>query len=68
MNAIHDQTQRQATETMIKTYGQTPRQLFKSPHPHRNTPKPSGDYIALVCSYRLVRPLTNNTKTYVIIL
>ncbi|XP_078592182.1 lysosomal-trafficking regulator-like isoform X1 [Branchiostoma floridae x Branchiostoma japonicum] len=34
-SAIEDKVQRRATETMIKTYGQTPRQLFKSPHPPR---------------------------------
>ncbi|KAI8480550.1 hypothetical protein Bbelb_417300 [Branchiostoma belcheri] len=34
-STIEDKVQRRATETMIKTYGQTPRQLFKSPHPPR---------------------------------
>lgn len=30
-----DPVKRTALETMIKTYGQTPKQLFTSPHPHR---------------------------------
>ena len=30
-----DPVKRKALETMIKTYGQTPRQLFISAHPHK---------------------------------
>ncbi|KAI8121400.1 hypothetical protein FF38_05913 [Lucilia cuprina] len=30
---INDPIEREAVETMVKTYGQMPRQLFKSPHP-----------------------------------
>ncbi|TMW51472.1 hypothetical protein DOY81_003443 [Sarcophaga bullata] len=30
---ISDPIEREAVETMVKTYGQMPRQLFKSPHP-----------------------------------
>lgn len=33
LNSISDPVQRKARATMIKTYGQTPKQLFKSPHP-----------------------------------
>ncbi|XP_074663000.1 lysosomal-trafficking regulator-like [Tubulanus polymorphus] len=32
VDGIQDSLKRQATITMIKTYGQTPKQLFKSPH------------------------------------
>ncbi|PIK55129.1 putative lysosomal-trafficking regulator isoform X2 [Apostichopus japonicus] len=34
-SAIADPVRRQAVETMIKTYGQTPKQLFHAPHPTR---------------------------------
>jgi hypothetical protein len=33
LTTISDPVQRKARATMIKTYGQTPKQLFKSPHP-----------------------------------
>ncbi|XP_063958609.1 lysosomal-trafficking regulator-like isoform X1 [Lytechinus pictus] len=33
---ITDHTRRRAVETMIKTYGQTPKQLFPNPHPQHN--------------------------------
>ena len=33
IDAEQDPVKRQALETMIKTYGQTPRQLFTQPHP-----------------------------------
>ena len=33
LNSISDPVQRKARATMIKTYGQTPKQLFKTPHP-----------------------------------
>jgi hypothetical protein len=33
LNSISDPVQRKARATMIKTYGQTPKQLFNSPHP-----------------------------------
>ena len=33
LNSISDPVQRNARATMIKNYGQTPKQLFKSPHP-----------------------------------
>ena len=33
LNSIKDPIQRQARATMIKTYGQTPKQLFSRPHP-----------------------------------
>ena len=32
---IEDPVRRNAIKTMIKTYGQTPKQLFKSAHPSR---------------------------------
>ncbi|XP_027006009.2 lysosomal-trafficking regulator isoform X2 [Tachysurus fulvidraco] len=32
VSAVEDPVQRRALETMIKTYGQTPRQLFQTPH------------------------------------
>lgn len=32
VSAVEDPVQRRALETMIKTYGQTPRQLFQSAH------------------------------------
>ena len=31
----NDPVEQKALETMIKTYGQTPRQLFTTPHPHK---------------------------------
>ena len=33
VDSIADPVRRQALKTMVKTYGQTPRQLFRSPHP-----------------------------------
>jgi hypothetical protein len=33
VDAIQDPLKRKAMETMIKTYGQTPKQLFDAPHP-----------------------------------
>lgn len=33
MEQIEDPLERQAWETMVRTYGQTPAQLFKSAHP-----------------------------------
>lgn len=33
MEQISDSLERQAWETMIRTYGQTPAQLFRTPHP-----------------------------------
>ena len=42
LNTIADPVQRKARATMIKTYGQTPKQLFKSAHPmvHKNLTSP----------------------------
>ncbi|TTI76904.1 Lysosomal-trafficking regulator [Bagarius yarrelli] len=39
VSAVEDSVQRRALETMIKTYGQTPRQLFQTPHISRAGPK-----------------------------
>ncbi len=33
VDKIADPVERAAWETMVRTYGQTPRQLFRSPHP-----------------------------------
>lgn len=33
VDSIPDPLERAAWETMVRTYGQTPRQLFRSPHP-----------------------------------
>lgn len=33
VESIPDPLERDAWETMVKTYGQTPRQLFRTPHP-----------------------------------
>ena len=33
VTTIKDPLERVAWETMVRTYGQTPRQLFKAPHP-----------------------------------
>ncbi|XP_077300705.1 lysosomal-trafficking regulator mauve [Arctopsyche grandis] len=33
-SSLTDDLERSAWETMVRTYGQTPRQLFKQPHPH----------------------------------
>lgn len=35
VSAVEDPVQRRALETMIKTYGQTPRQLFSASHVSR---------------------------------
>ena len=35
VSAVEDPVQQRALETMIRTYGQTPRQLFTVPHPSR---------------------------------
>ncbi|KAG7462834.1 hypothetical protein MATL_G00188970 [Megalops atlanticus] len=39
VSAVEDPVQRRALETMIKTYGQTPRQLFNSTHISRAGPR-----------------------------
>ncbi|XP_069810685.1 lysosomal-trafficking regulator [Dendropsophus ebraccatus] len=39
VSAVEDPVQRRALETMIKTYGQTPRQLFQSAHVSRSGSK-----------------------------
>ncbi|XP_053155888.1 lysosomal-trafficking regulator isoform X2 [Hemicordylus capensis] len=39
VSAVEDPVQRRALETMIKTYGQTPRQLFHTAHVSRPAPK-----------------------------
>ncbi|XP_038656464.1 lysosomal-trafficking regulator isoform X3 [Scyliorhinus canicula] len=39
VSAVEDPVQRRALETMIKTYGQTPRQLFTYAHPSRHGPR-----------------------------
>lgn len=39
VSAVEDPVQRRALETMIKTYGQTPRQLFNASHVSRAAPK-----------------------------
>nr|XP_015799444.2 lysosomal-trafficking regulator isoform X1 [Nothobranchius furzeri]XP_054605786.1 lysosomal-trafficking regulator isoform X1 [Nothobranchius furzeri] len=39
VSAVEDPVQRRALETMIKTYGQTPRQLFSASHSSRAAPK-----------------------------
>lgn len=39
VSAVEDPVQRRALETMIKTYGQTPRQLFNASHVNRAGPK-----------------------------
>ncbi|XP_048453045.1 lysosomal-trafficking regulator [Rhincodon typus] len=41
VSAVEDPVQRRALETMIKTYGQTPRQLFTTTHPCRHGPRHS---------------------------
>ena len=37
VSSTQDPVKRQALLTMIRTYGQTPRQLFVSPHPAADT-------------------------------
>lgn len=39
VSSVEDPVQRRALETMIKTYGQTPRQLFHSAHLTRSGSK-----------------------------
>lgn len=39
VSAVEDPVQRRALETMIKTYGQTPRQLFNTSHISRTSTK-----------------------------
>ena len=35
---VEDELKRVALETMVKTYGQTPKKLFSTPHPPRSAP------------------------------
>lgn len=35
VNSVQDPVKRHALRTMVKTYGQTPKQLFRNPHPAR---------------------------------
>ena len=37
VDSIEDPVRRRAVKTMIKTYGQTPKQLFKGPHPQQGS-------------------------------
>ncbi|KAJ8308471.1 hypothetical protein KUTeg_013345 [Tegillarca granosa] len=37
VNSVRDPVKRHALRTMVKTYGQTPKQLFRNPHPQRVT-------------------------------
>eukprot|EP00818_Percolomonas_sp_WS_P008731 CAMPEP_0117448702 /NCGR_PEP_ID=MMETSP0759-20121206/7545_1 /TAXON_ID=63605 /ORGANISM="Percolomonas cosmopolitus, Strain WS" /LENGTH=1131 /DNA_ID=CAMNT_0005241113 /DNA_START=176 /DNA_END=3571 /DNA_ORIENTATION=+ len=39
IDSIHDPLQKRAIESQIKSFGQTPKQLFKKPHPPRLVPK-----------------------------
>lgn len=39
VSSVEDPVQRRALETMIKTYGQTPRQLFNGSHISRAGPR-----------------------------
>ena len=41
LNSIQDPIQQQARRQMIKTYGQTPKQLFDRPHPKKKNIRPS---------------------------
>lgn len=51
INSIEDPVQRQARATMIRTYGQTPKQLFDRPHPMRQLgPKNDDDESTLTDS------------------
>ena len=58
---VKDPLKRQALETMVKTYGQTPKMLFTQPHPARTvtSPVPSGDLTSLLNTLRG----TPDTKT-----
>ncbi len=40
VESIADEVRRTALKTMIKTYGQTPKQLFRTAHPTPLTHKP----------------------------
>lgn len=37
LESIHDPVERNAIEVQISEFGQTPRQLFKKPHPEKYT-------------------------------
>ncbi|XP_033121073.1 lysosomal-trafficking regulator-like isoform X2 [Anneissia japonica] len=45
---IEDPLKRRALETMIKTYGQTPKQLFRQPHPQRFEPEKLSEAAGIV--------------------
>jgi hypothetical protein len=36
VSSVKNSLDRKAIQTMVRTYGQTPRQLFKIPHPRQN--------------------------------
>lgn len=50
VDSIPDSLEKAAWETMVKTYGQTPRQLFRTPHPMvvQNLLPESGDNLPVV--------------------
>jgi len=43
---VEDELKRVALETMVKTYGQTPRKLFSQPHPPRTSNSDSSDTVS----------------------
>lgn len=45
IDEIEDELERNAAKTMIDNYGQTPKQVFKKPHPKRSHPSISSIYI-----------------------
>ncbi|XP_069116272.1 lysosomal-trafficking regulator-like isoform X2 [Argopecten irradians] len=40
IDSVKEPLKRQALRTMVKTYGQMPKQLFKQPHPQQGQPQP----------------------------
>ncbi|XP_061172369.1 lysosomal-trafficking regulator-like isoform X2 [Saccostrea echinata] len=50
IDSVTDPLRRHALKTMVKTYGQTPKQLFKWPHPQRNSQQDTPNIISQLFS------------------
>ncbi|XP_078504939.1 lysosomal-trafficking regulator isoform X2 [Lissotriton helveticus] len=64
VTAVDDPVQRRALETMIKTYGQTPRQLFHTPHVSRPVSKPNAEVELPAAMGLLVQLAFGETKEH----
>lgn len=62
MDAIEDPVEKQATLGIINNFGQTPRQIFKKPHPKRN-PAPQDAYFKVQKAPNLLTQSLQPVKT-----